>query len=214
MKKTKIFLSLTIVVLLIFSFAACNKNETTVEEDPKETTETTDTEKPDDSTTASTTASDVSQTINTIVADAKEGKVINCSVTAQSSIDDVKNEWGEPNSDTFVSDAKGSYADFSNYGVVFGYNKGDQIFELRRFMSSDADLDKITLKDVKATMGNPAYTANDVNGKPIVGYQVSGDYKLLFVMTEGGDDSKIDHYNVLWPQGSSDLMAGDMGKAW
>jgi hypothetical protein len=145
---------------------------------------------------------------------AVQGKVIDCDFAAQhNTIDDVINQWGKPDSSDYVASAKGTYATYNKYGLVFGYNKGEQIFEVR---SLETQLSEITLSGLKATYGKPDYDDASAQGE-IVGYISSTNFKLLFVFhkaTAAAPDPALDHYSVLYPAGTANLMAGDSGRQW
>lgn len=82
--------------------------------------------------------------INTIVSLAKQGKVINSVFAAKVTvIEDVEKAWGKPDKMDYVAQAKGTYATYEKQGVVFGFNKGLQIFEVRSY---DSGLKTVTLK--------------------------------------------------------------------
>ena len=145
---------------------------------------------------------------------AKQGKVINCEFTAKTTvIDEVQKKWGDPDKTDWVPAAKGSYATYAKHGAVFGFNKGLQIFEVRSF---DPELKKITLAKLKETLGTPPY-ATKYNGEDIIGYTAGPEFKILFVFAQVVDSAKdpvLDHYSVLYPEGTVNSMAGDPGRQW
>jgi len=149
-----------------------------------------------------------------IVDSAKQGKVINCVYPLNTTvIEDVIKEWGQPNKTEYVALAKGSYADFPEHKVVFGFNKGSQIFEVQSF---DTSLQQITLDKVLEVLGKPVYT-NKSNGEVIIGYIAGTDYKLLLAFSENPDKTgnlKLDHYSVFYPRGTVNIMSGDPGREW
>ena len=228
MKKTKVSLVLVVAFVLAIALAGCTKEVIVEEPAPTEPAPAATTPAPADpapatpapapSTSAPSPAapapatSDAEKLVHSIVDAAKEGKVIECSYAAQNNFDDVKKAWGEPDSDTYVHAASGSYATYTEKGVVFGYNNSMQIFEVRR-VAGDV-LEEMTLKDIKAVLGEPQYKSADAAYNPEYGYQISDDYKILFLMDEMGDASGVEHYNVIWPAGSANMMAGDLGNKW
>jgi len=112
-----------------------------------------------------------------------------------------------------VAAAKGRYATYSSHNVVFGINKGDQIFEVR---SSDSRLKGITLAEAKTVLGTPAYNAES-NGQEIIGYTTNSEFKVEMVFpqpTSEDPNPVIDHYNVLYPSGTVNSMADDPGRQW
>lgn len=145
---------------------------------------------------------------------AQEGKIINCEFPANTTcIEDVEKKWGKPDKTEWLPEAKGTYATYSKYNVVLGYNKGSQLFEVR---SLDNRLNQLSLSMVKATFGSPEYNVKS-SGQEILGYTAGPDYKILLVFsqpTTGSADSSLDHYSVLYPRGTVNLMSGDPGRQW
>ncbi|MDP4086235.1 MAG: M56 family metallopeptidase [Bacillota bacterium] len=145
---------------------------------------------------------------------AKQGKIINSEFPVKTTVlDEAEKKLGNPNKVDWVPSAKGNYAVFSKYNVVFGFNKGDQIFEARSF---DKELNDLSLSKVKKTYGNPAYNVKN-NGEEIIGYVVSSEYKILLVFPQPSNNSQdpvMDHYSVLYPRGTVNTMAGDPGRQW
>lgn len=145
---------------------------------------------------------------------AKEGKVLGCPFAAgQTVFDDVEEEWGKADNTDYVAAAKGTYATYSSRGYVFGINKGYQVFEVRSFGKEIKD---ITLSQVKEALGDPDKVL-DYPGQDILGYTTGTDYKLEFVFPEASkdnDDPSLDHYNVLYPPGTVNMMADDPGRQW
>lgn len=145
---------------------------------------------------------------------AKQGKIINCNFSAKSTvIEDVEKEWGKANKADWVPKAKGTYATYSKYNVVLGFNKGSQIFEVRSF---DSRLKQMSLSMVKKAFGTPEYDVK-FNGEEIIGYTAGQEFKILFVFTQTKKDSNdflMDHYSVLYPKGTVNMMADDPGRQW
>lgn len=145
---------------------------------------------------------------------AKQGKVINSEFSDKTNvIEDVKKKWGEPDKTEWIPAAKGNYATYSKHNVVFGFNKGSQIFEVRSF---DSKIKKIPFSKVKEVFGTPAYDVK-LNGEEIIGYVAGKEFKILFVFPQPTSDNKdplLDHYLVLYPQGTVNLMADDPGRQW
>lgn len=145
---------------------------------------------------------------------AEQGKVINSAFPVKTTIiDDVKNQWGEPEKTEWVAAAKGNYATYSNHALVFGFNKGSQIFEVRSF---DKQLQKISLAKTKEVYGTPAYDVK-VNGEEIIGYIAGKEYKIEFVFplpTASDSNPLMDHYLVLYSRGTVNSMADDPGRQW
>ena len=106
---------------------------------------------------------------------AKQGKIINSEFPVKTTvIEDVEKKLGNPDKVDWVPNAKGNYAVFSKYNVVFGFNKGSQIFEARSF---DKKLNELSLSMVKKVFGTPAYDVES-NGEKIIGYVANSEYKF------------------------------------
>ena len=150
------------------------------------------------------------QSINSL---AKQGKIINSDFQATTTnLQDIEKAWGKADKSEWVGAAKGMYTTYSKRNVVFGSNKGDQVFEVRSY---DKKLNVVTLQMVKKYFGNPAYDVKS-NGEEILGYVASKDFKILFVFsgTSGSNNTKLDHYSVLYPKGTVNNMADDPGREW
>lgn len=147
---------------------------------------------------------------------AKQGKVINCefSATEGVTIGDVQKKWGEADKPgEWIAAAKGTYWTYSKHNMVFGINKGEEIFEIRTF---DSSLKEITLSDVKSAFGKPPHDVK-TNGQEIIGYVANGEHKILMVFpqpTKSNSDPTLDHYSVLTPKATVNLMADDPGRQW
>lgn len=145
---------------------------------------------------------------------AEQGKVINCDFPVKTTVlEDVKKKWGEPDKVDWVPAAKGNYATYSSRAVVFGFNKGMQIFEVRSY---DKQLQNISLAKTKEVYGAPAYDVK-VNGEEIIGYTAGQEFKIELVFpipTNSSPDPRLDHYLVLYPKGTVNSMADDPGRQW
>ncbi len=145
---------------------------------------------------------------------ALQGKINNCDFPVKSTdIETVQEKWGRADKSQWVPQAKGIYDTYSKYNVVFGYNKGDQIFEVR---SLDSQLGQISLSMVKKVFGTPAYDVK-FSGEEIIGYTAGKEFKILFVFSppkKGGNDSVLHHYSILYPVGTVNMMADDPGRKW
>lgn len=145
---------------------------------------------------------------------AVQGKIINCEFSAKSTcIEDVEKRWGKADKSEFVEKAKGIYTTYSKHNVVFGSNKGSQIFEVRSF---DRSLNGIPLSMVKEVFGNQAYDVKS-NGEEIIGYTAGKEFKILFVFpqpTKSNNNPLLHHYSVLYPDGTVNNMADDPGRKW
>lgn len=145
--------------------------------------------------------------------DAEEGKVIGCDFEAKNNIiDDVQKAWGQEEKWDYVDAAKGMYFTFKDKDVVFGVNKGGVIFEVRTF---NKEIKTLSLSDIINYFGNPDYDITSSLNERIIGYIVNDDFKILFVFSNGNDKNPIlDHYSVLYPKGTKNMMADDPGREW
>jgi hypothetical protein len=152
--------------------------------------------------------------LDSIKKSAGEGKIINCDFPVKSTtLQDIEKKWGKSDKFEWIADAKGNYSTYSKNNVVFGTNKGDQVFEVRSF---DSQLKQITLSDVKDYFGKPDHDIK-YNGEEIIGYVSGNENKILFVFkepTESNSNPQLDHYSILYPKGTVNNMAGDPGREW
>lgn len=128
-------------------------------------------------------------------------------------IEEVKKKLGEPDKTDWVPAAKGTYVTYSDQALVFGFNKGMQIFEVRSF---DQKLQKVALAKTKEVYGAPAYDVK-VNGEEIIGYTAGQEFKIERVFpepTQNIPNPLLDHYLVLYLQGTVNSMANDSGRQW
>ncbi|MEK4235221.1 hypothetical protein BSK65_08045 [Paenibacillus odorifer] len=132
---------------------------------------------------------------------AKKGKVPGVKYAAHTGlIDEVEADWGKP--DQQESAGKGIYATYTDEHVVFGFNKGSLIFDVR---SSDAALQELTLKQIESTLGKPDDTK--VNGEDkIYTYQANDQFQLKFIIPNS--TGKVGHISVFSEQDSTNNMAG------
>lgn len=155
-----------------------------------------------------------SKLLQDIRALAEEGKVINCEYPVKTTtLSTVEEKWGKADSSNWVTSAKGMYSTYSKHNVVFGSNKGEQVFEVR---SLDGSLNKISISMVKKKFGTPQYDVRS-NGEEIIGYVVTKEFKLLFVFpepTKSVPDPLMRHYSVLYPSATANSMASDPGRQW
>lgn len=152
--------------------------------------------------------------LSKMMALAKQGKIISCDFSAKTTnIEEVEKVWGKADKTDLVAAAKGSYSTYAKYYVVLGFNKGGQIFEERSYSSQ---LKGITLSTAKKVLGTPSYDST-VKGEEIIGYKVNSSFKLELVFpqpTKSNLNPVIDHYNVLYPDGTINSMADDPGRQW
>jgi len=149
--------------------------------------------------------------LNEILQLARQGKTINCELPVETTvIETVKQKWGEPDQEEYIAAAKGRYATYSKHNAAFGVNKGEQIFDVRSF---DNSLKDIKMSNVKEILGTPANTHN-YDTEDMLVYKAGEKYQLLFIFpkaTQQNPDPQLDHYNVFYPQGTVNSMAGDPG---
>lgn len=145
---------------------------------------------------------------------ASKGKIINCNFPVKSTcMSTVEKKWGKADKSNWVTQAKGLYSTYSKHKVVFGSNKGAQVFEVRSF---DTCLGKISLSMVKKVFGSPLHDVK-YNGKETIGYKAGNEFKILFVFkkpVKGSSNPILDHYSVFYPDGTINNMAGDPGREW
>ncbi len=144
----------------------------------------------------------------------EQGKVINSDYAAKTTtIEDVEKVWGKADKTDYIATAKGRYATYTSHNIVFGINKGEQLFEVRSY---DSRLKSITLSKAKEVLGTPAYDAK-TNGQEIIGYTAGSEFKVEMIFPQATMDNPnpvLDHYNVLYPQGTVNSMADDPGRQW
>lgn len=218
----KMLASLTALALLSASFAGCTHPQSSGSQDPASTASAQTSSASADSTASSNVTSSPQTSSQQPVDEqtallqdmqkaAKQGKVIDIPFSVNTNvIEDVQQKWGKEDKTEYIASAKGIYNTYSKHNAVFGYNKGDQLFEVRTL---DGKWKELTLSKVKAVLGKPDHDVT--SGKDeIIGYVASKDYKILMVFPKDGDDPKLDHYSVLYPQGTVNSMAGDPGRQW
>lgn len=153
--------------------------------------------------------------LSNMMISAKQGKVVfNDDFAAKTNtIEDIKKVWGKPDKTDWVSSLNEAYDTYSSHSLVFGVNKGDQITEIRSY---DSRLKGITLNEAEKVLGTPAYDVTS-NGQEIIGYEAGSEFKLEMVFTQptsSAPNPVIDHYNVLYPQGTVNNMANYPGRQW
>ena len=136
---------------------------------------------------------------------AKQGKAPGLPFAADADgIEDVQSAWGAPSSQEAAG--AGTYDVYSSHKAVFGFNKGEQLFDVR---SSAADLQAITLSQITATLGAPAVERHTAT-QTIITYLAGGDFQLRWVLplpTASVPDPHVDHISVYYPWGTVNMMA-------
>uniref|UniRef100_UPI00403FB3BA YjgB family protein n=1 Tax=Paenibacillus sp. FSL K6-0276 TaxID=2921450 RepID=UPI00403FB3BA len=140
---------------------------------PTATSSPTETNK--DTANANSQNSDKQQ-LKELIELAKKSKVPGVEYAAHTGlIDEVEADWGKPDQEPA---GKGIYATHTDEHVVFGFNKGSLIFDVR---SSDSALQKLTLKQIEGALGKPDDTK--VNGEDkIYIYQANDQFQLKFII--------------------------------
>lgn len=132
---------------------------------------------------------------------AKEGKVPNVPFAAHTGdIEEIEKAWGKANKTEHAGN--GMYATFTNKNVVFGFNKGSQVFDVRSY---HAELKSITLQEIEKALGKPSSVKANGEDKIYV-YKVNNQFELKFVIPKS--TGKVDHISVFSPEDSINKMAG------
>lgn len=141
----------------------------------------------------------------------QKGWALNAPYAAGSdTIGDVMDDLGEADSSGYVASAKGTYYTYAKEKLVFGVNKGDQIFEIRSY---DARLSKIKLSDVTAYFGEPDHLTR-TKTELFISYKLTKDLNVKFVFPRKGKNPAVSHYCVFYPAGTVNMMADDPGRQW
>ena len=208
----KFFLTLTCVITLI----ACTNTE---EKKQKNSTSENDTfemgnknedaePKNQDSTKPSADSNSKNTALNQksinhvkeLFEQAKEGKVPNIPYAAHTGdIEEIEKAWGK--ADKTEQAGNGMYATFTNKNVVFGFNKGSQVFDVRSY---HAELKLITLQEIEKALGKPASVKVNGNDKIYV-YKVNDQFELKFVIPNS--TGKVNHIRVFSPGDSINTRA-------
>ncbi|WP_413298859.1 polysaccharide deacetylase family protein [Bacillus sp. 1P10SD] len=127
--------------------------------------------------------------VQQIVSLASTGHVMNNPFAAhQSTITEVKKDWGEP--DKVDQVGNGYYATYSKKFGVFGYTREGQIYDVR---SNDPSIQNLTLADIKKVMGNPTSTTSIQSDKIYI-YNLNKLYQLKWIIPTA--TNKVDHISV------------------
>ncbi|GMA50982.1 hypothetical protein GCM10025857_23390 [Alicyclobacillus contaminans] len=132
---------------------------------------------------------------------AQRGEVIDVPFAVTQDMGTVEAAWGKATSQS--SAGAGQYASYGRHAVAFGFNKGEQIFDVRSYSSK---LQAITKSDVQSVLGQPGET-RETSDSVIYMYPAGADYQLLWVFPKTGSTNHVDHVSVFWPQGTINTMA-------
>ncbi|MGU8655053.1 YjgB family protein [Clostridium perfringens] len=138
-----------------------------------------------------------------------KGEVINSNFKLGDSIGNVIDKLGKPSNESYVEAAKGDYFTFDSKNLVFGCNKGEQIFEIRCL---ENNLNNLNLNDIENFFGKPNYSVTTKLNEKIIGYKISKNFKILFVFDN--KNTKLKHYSVLCPELTKNSMAGYKAREW
>ncbi|MDQ0970441.1 beta-N-acetylhexosaminidase [Neobacillus niacini] len=128
-----------------------------------------------------------------IATKAKEGSIINSDFHLKSTtIEEVRENWGEEDKREYVDAAKGTYCTYSKKNVVVAYNERQQLFEIRSY---DPNLKVLTIDDIKNYFGSPTADVKTSNKEEIISYTV-GTNTLKFVFPLGTQNLYLDHYSI------------------
>ncbi|MDR6550273.1 YjgB family protein [Paenibacillus qinlingensis] len=131
---------------------------------------------------------------------AKVGKVAGITFAGETGFfEDVEKAWGSADH----KDVVGSfiYATYGKKNAVIGFNKGDQIIDIR---SNDPKLQTITLNQILQALGKPVDTK--VNGDDTIYiYKASDMFQLKFIIPKSS--GKVDHISVFDTKHSVNNMA-------
>ncbi|WP_274650957.1 YjgB family protein [Paenibacillus humicola] len=148
-----------------------------------------------------TTNDDDTAQLKELLASAKKGRIPGIPFAAHTNlIEDVQKSWGK--ADNTDAAGKGLYATYSKKHAVIGFNKGEQIFDVR---SNDPKLQTLTLKQIEQTLGKPADITKNGDDSIYI-YQANSDYQLKFIIPKS--TGKVDHISVYAPKDSINNMAG------
>nr|WP_275695709.1 polysaccharide deacetylase family protein [Fredinandcohnia sp. SECRCQ15] len=125
--------------------------------------------------------------------EAKKGKIQESAFTIfESTTELVKADMGEP--DKVDQAGEGFYATYEKKQVVFGYNIGGEIFDIRSYSPK---LHEITEEVVKHSYGEPD-VIRKVNDESIYVYKVGANVELKIIISN--QSKVIDHVSVYNPQ--------------
>lgn len=149
--------------------------------------------------------SSIVNVVKSIDAAAMKGQLVGLPyVSGKSTVDEIETAWGQPTSQT--SAGAGIYASFSAHNAAFGFNKGEQLFDLRSYAPN---LHPITVASVEQVLGRPG-AIHYYGEQTILMYPAGPNYQLQWVFdapTAGSTTPHLDHISVFSPQATVDSMA-------
>lgn len=143
--------------------------------------------------------------ISQLIELARQGKVPNCPFAAHTSlIDEVKQQWGTPNQEEGAG--KGIYATYSQRGFTFGFNHGEQIFDVRSYSK---ELQTFQLQQVIDVLGQPNQI-NHYQNQEIFVYNASDLFQLQMIFparTDANPNPNLDHISVYCAKDAVNYMS-------
>jgi hypothetical protein len=134
---------------------------------------------------------------------AREGRVFNTKFQVEkNTIDQVETKYGKGKSGE-AAEPWNRYVTYSSRNLSFGFNKGDQIYDVRSY---DPTLQELRLWEVKKVLGKPDDTKS-YQKQAIYIYQVTKEIQLKWVFSSSDPEANVDHISVINPQLSKNLMA-------
>lgn len=131
--------------------------------------------------------------LDEIMEKAKKGMIEDSKFTVMGgNMEEVKAEWGEP--DQVDQAGYGYYAAYDDKNVTFGFNKADEIFDLRSYAK---DLKEVTVQMIEDAFGSPAEVRKN-NNERIYVYELEHGLELKFIIPI--DTKVVDHLSVFHPQ--------------
>ncbi|TYP68960.1 YjgB family protein [Paenibacillus methanolicus] len=144
---------------------------------------------------------DTGKQVKELLALAEQGKVPGIEFAAHTGlIDDVEKAWGKSDHEEFAG--KGMYATYGAKNAVIGYNKGNQIFDVR---SDDPSLQSLTLAQIEAAIGKADEQTKNGDDDIYV-YKAGEDFQLKFIIPKS--TGTVDHISVYAPKDAVNNMAG------
>ncbi|MCJ8008549.1 polysaccharide deacetylase family protein [Lederbergia wuyishanensis] len=123
---------------------------------------------------------------------ASKGMVIDSPFNVfESSIQQVKSSWGEPEQIDEV--AGGSYATYKERNTVFGFNPEGEIYDLRSY---NENLRELTMEKVEHELGQPKDMRKN-NQESIYVYELQNNTELKFIISS--NTKRVDHISIYNP---------------